>query len=666
MRRRLIRLLDSPMGVVTASVVTLVLGLFFAFVRAPHPWGWRGIDQYHELARGLARGEPFGTTDVPWGYAYYVAAWYAAFGEHTWLPVLGQVVLNASVPLLLFLIVRPAVGPRLATLAALLVGLFSFNTIYASTQASDAICTVLSLASLAVFSRGARSSAMGWFAAAGLLAGLVPQFRPNLVLLPLGLAVVYVLLRPPRRRAVLHSTVFLALFTVALLPWIVRNYQLTGAFVPTSTHGAVQLWYGSLQVGPYLENRARNPRTAFEWPAFDYTSLAGTPIVVEADKPGCGDWAASNVALVYWTDRDGERRRVEPGEVPGRVTPPSTLAFTIPGQPSPTAVYYYFEAAWTMAGAAPDRQTTPPGGEQAPLVYLVSDDHLGDLDRHGDLLDVFDVVRLVRHLAWDEALPPHPSLDLDRDGLIGPGDLDMAVTRLLRHGSTTTGGSPLEALDVTTNTAVLLLADGSSLTTRRDRFTRVTDLDVDGEWAGWLVASHGRLAPEAAVTRDEAFDRCQLLVEPRANDVFYRDELHRMRRYSALAFDNISRTPMAFAAASAYRAGRMFIIRGSDEPSATYQFSRSGLIYGAGLILSSAYLLAFLAGAFRAWRRYPGLLILLLPIAYIPLTIAFVLTNMRYTVTVQPLMFAFIAVALAAALRLDEPESERSERSPLI
>ena len=51
------------------------------------------------------------------------------------------------------------------------------------------------------------------------------------------------------------------------------------------------------------------------------------------------------------------------------------------------------------------------------------------------------------------------------------------------------------------------------------------------------------------------------------------------------------------------------------------------------------YLLVFLAGAWIAWRRRSALLWLLVPIVYVPLTICFVLTNMRYTVTMQPLMF---------------------------
>ena len=37
-------------------------------------------------------------------------------------------------------------------------------------------------------------------------------------------------------------------------------------------------------------------------------------------------------------------------------------------------------------------------------------------------------------------------------------------------------------------------------------------------------------------------------------------------------------------------------------------------------------------------------------IAYIPATISFVLTNMRYTITVQPLLLMFVAVTLVALL----------------
>ena len=35
------------------------------------------------------------------------------------------------------------------------------------------------------------------------------------------------------------------------------------------------MWYGTLQTGETIDSRAHNPRSFFEAPAFDYTSLAG-------------------------------------------------------------------------------------------------------------------------------------------------------------------------------------------------------------------------------------------------------------------------------------------------------------------------------------------------------------------------------------------------------
>jgi hypothetical protein len=92
----------------------------------------------------------------------------------------------------------------------------------------------------------------------------------------------------------------------------------------------------------------------------------------------------------------------------------------------------------------------------------------------------------------------------------------------------------------------------------------------------------------------------------------------------------------------------------------TQQFAGAGLAYGAGFALSAAYFAVFIAGAVVAARRRSPVLWLLVPIAYVPATISVVLTNMRYTITVQPLMFVFVAVAVVAALGLDSPGGERA------
>jgi hypothetical protein len=139
----------------------------------------------------------------------------------------------------------------------------------------------------------------------------------------------------------------------------------------------------------------------------------------------------------------------------------------------------------------------------------------------------------------------------------------------------------------------------------------------------------------------------------RFNDVFYLRELHNMNRFSALALDNIREHPFAFAAASLYRSVRLFVIRPGGDGRATYRFANASLVYAGGLILSLSYLIVFLTGVAVAWRRRSPLLALLIPIVYVPVTIAMVLTNQRYSVTMQPLMFAFMALAIETVSRRD-------------
>ncbi|MDP1571648.1 MAG: glycosyltransferase family 39 protein [Vicinamibacterales bacterium] len=628
------RLLDSAVVPYTAAAASLALGLFFTFVWAPHPWDWRGIDQYHNLARDLARGEPFGTTDVPWGYAYFVAAFYRLFGEHEWLPILAQVVANAAIPLMLYRLALPLAGRRVAALAAGLTGVLSFNTIYASTQASDAICTVLFVAATWAFVRGSLVPGAAMFALAGLLAGLVPQFRPNLVLLPWLVAAGYVAWPARSWRKAAHMAVFLAVVSLALTPWVARNYRLTGRFLPTSTHGAVQLWYGSLQVGPYLESRARNPRSVFEAPAFDYTSLGDTTILVSASLDGCP--VDAQPALTYWTDRDPR-----PTTVRATARRADTLDFELPGQPLPTTLYY------RVASSA--QATTA-----APRVFFVSDDHLGDLDRHGDMLDIFDVVRVLRHLAWGEELPHADRLDLTGDGVVDTADLDAIVTRMLSHALA------LQGLDVTPAAATLTFVDGSELSVPFTFSGRLSDVALDAGLAARLLDARVSFAglSDTAPADDGS---CLTAAQVGVNQIYYRREVHQMQRYLALALDNITQEPGAFAAAAAYRAVRLFVIRSTDDPAAVYQFAWSRAVYAVGMLASTAYLLLFVSGVVFAWRRRSALLFLLLPIVYIPATICFVLTNQRYTVTVQPLMFLFMAVAVVAALRLEAPDEGAAE-----
>jgi len=129
-------------------------------------------------------------------------------------------------------------------------------------------------------------------------------------------------------------------------------------------------------------------------------------------------------------------------------------------------------------------------------VTFVSRDHFGDLDRHDDLLDLFDVIRLMRALAWQEPVGAGGRLDMNADGAIDQLDLAAAVSTLLQQRL---GESPLAVhLESTAAQAVLRLPDQSTLVVPHNSRGGQTDIEVSGELAEALIVKHKSFAALAA------------------------------------------------------------------------------------------------------------------------------------------------------------------------
>jgi hypothetical protein len=461
--------------------------------------------------------------------------------------------------------------------------------------------------------------------------GIAAQFRPNLILVPLLLAAFLMLERRSVTRVV-QAIVLLTAATAMLMPWLVRNYRLTGEIMPTSTHGGLQLWYGTLQTGPYLKSRAYNPRAIFEMGSFPYTSLDRVPLVVTGRIAECAALPAA-LSVVYWTDRDPVRHHARPQWLEGR-----GFRAELAPSPAPTAYYFYFD------GAVPSR-------EAAPYVYFVSGDHLGDLDRHGDMLDIFDIVRLLRHLAWKEPVAGREDLDFDGDGRLSEADLRRAVDLLLAHAVPAhQSGGPIR-VDSAADSVALRWDDGSSIGVPRAWSGRITEIEASGELAAVLLHSTVPFALLRAERPAPAGSGgCAALENVEVNAPYYRQQPHEMRRYLALAMDNIRHDPPAYFAGVGYRVLRVFFIEGSNDPHTTQQFAGGSRVYRLAYAASVTLFVLFVAGVWAAWRRGAAIALPLLLILYIPATLAFVLTNMRYSITVQPLLFMFVASALVSGM----------------
>jgi NADH:ubiquinone oxidoreductase subunit K len=644
-----------PVIVYAACAVTFTLGLFFIFVWTPLPWGWHGIDFYYENALALARGEPFGTTKIMWGYAYFLAPWYYAFGDRPWIPLTVQAAVNASIPLMLYYLARQEIGPRVAVVAATLAAVLSFNTVYASTQASDAMCTSIVMALMLCWGTALRQDrqprSVGWsagalFAVSGLLAGLAYQFRPNLILFPIVLASASLIVRPHTRATLRHVALFLGLCAATGLPWVIHAYRSTGLLVPASTHGGRQLWFGTLQTGPFFDNWLANPRSVFETPFIEYTSLDEVPLVVSGRVQPCATNGLESIEFRYWTSRDPAVRRQQ-------VTAGRDGAFqlSIGSQPAPVAVSYYFLVKAVRNGRSVE-MTTPERGADDPAILAVTRDHLGDLDVASQWLDVFDVIRLTRHVVWKDPLPSAALLDLNHDGASDEDDLRRAATLLADPGPPATT-SALAAVDREAASATLRFVDGSTIEIPREWDGRISSAIIRGERAA-RVATRSRtfasltLGPERHAARVPD-DGCLTLEEAGINRVLPRYEPQEMRRATALALDNIRREPAAFAVASLKRALRLFVVEGGLDRDTTVQFAHSAIVYTVARAASILYFGLFIAGLLLAILRRHRLVVLLAPVLYVPATICPMLVTARYATTVQPFVFVFMAIALVEA-----------------
>ena len=375
---------------------------------------------------------------------------------------------------------------------------------------------------------------------------------------------------------------------------------------------------------------------------------------MEADF-NCTEESLTDVGLTYWSDADSAHRTLARG-----ASGPAPHTFQIPAPGRDVVLYYFFAATWS-GPSGPNVQMTPSLGSEAPSVYFVSHNHLGDMDLHGDLLDVFDLVRLLRHEAWGEALPW-----ADRLNAAGVAGARQAAAVLLRPVLNAEADAAVSSVTSDETHTRMTFADGSAIVVPRTWHDRITELTVSEGMASTLMTSRAPFrALDSVPSRLMGLDRCLQSIEVVINQVFYRREPQMMRRYLALAYDNIRLDPPGFLLASAYRGVRVFIIEGASDRVTAQQFTSSGRIYAVGTAVSMVLFIVCATGVVVGWRQGENIGLPLLLIVSVPATLAPVLINMRYTVTIQPLMFVFIATAItwwtrSPAASADPPVSRSS------
>lgn len=194
------------------------------------------------------------------GYGFLAALSYQVFGAG--LPLrMFQVILDSSVPLLLFFIAKRIFTLKVGYLAALIYALwppFARNSVHAL---GEAFLPFLLAALLLLVIQGVQTKRWRNFLLGGLVAGTLVYFRSEWLLFSLVLAAGIVI---GNRRLLLHAGLLVLVSTSLVVPWVIRNYHHTGSVVIQSNTGTT-IWEGLGEYpNPWGAGRGRKRRGAGE------------------------------------------------------------------------------------------------------------------------------------------------------------------------------------------------------------------------------------------------------------------------------------------------------------------------------------------------------------------------------------------------------------------
>lgn len=236
--------------------LTVGLRLLFSFLIFPIITAEREIlntvaDDYDKIAHNLALGHGYvlspGTAPTMQRlplYPLFLAAFFSTFGLSLWPIQLAQAGIDGVSCVLVYAIAGRIYRSRaVSQLAALLFALYPGALVAAARVVTEPLYTLLLLLAVMLYIAGTQAGKFAYVALIGPVLGLAALCKSTGLLLPVFFGLISPRGRGRWGKAALTTTAVLGLGTLALLtPWVVRNYSLTGHFVPTSTIGGTVLY----------------------------------------------------------------------------------------------------------------------------------------------------------------------------------------------------------------------------------------------------------------------------------------------------------------------------------------------------------------------------------------------------------------------------------------
>ena len=219
-------------------------------------FAWGDSHSYWTLAGQVARGEPYqygrGSARIfrtP-GYPVLLAGLFRIAGDEPpvmWARAMGAVLGTVTVGGIIWL-TSTLFSTRAAIVAGVMATLYPGAIGMSVFVLSEALFCPLMIAQIFLWVAAGRSEypkrAVGFALIAGTIAGIATLVRPSwLLFTPFALGVAFLLYGERKRQLLIGGTMMLGLI-LAMAPWWVRNYGITGRLTLTTTQFGASLYDG--------------------------------------------------------------------------------------------------------------------------------------------------------------------------------------------------------------------------------------------------------------------------------------------------------------------------------------------------------------------------------------------------------------------------------------
>ena len=207
-----------------------------------------GMDRWlnMQIASAIAEGDWLGGWAAPFdsspGYSYALAVLYSLSGRHWAVPLIVQLVLGATTPLLVYDIGRRHRGHAVGLVAALLAALYQPAIFYEGLLVKFSLVPVTTAFVLLALLR-VRDGELRWALPAGLALGGLALLRPNMLVVAPVVAT-WASLGAGGRVAIQRSALLAAGAAVLLVPMSVRDH-LAGSRGRAAALGGIHFYIGT-------------------------------------------------------------------------------------------------------------------------------------------------------------------------------------------------------------------------------------------------------------------------------------------------------------------------------------------------------------------------------------------------------------------------------------